>query len=393
MPHTTDTFLPPIVCPETGSEKRFNYEPQMQDPHNGPAKDKAPKYGTWEMQDLLVKQYPPLFHAATNVPAFVAAFSELTNLTHLKISCPGFDNAPRNARSAVDYALISLRIAVERAPLYTLSSLSLHPIHPGGLLYLHPMHGFGSTPSSAKRWAQIRRLSICMESIPLSSSSPRIRAQSLEHLRILHAYLRTLSRGLTRLFFRWKGTRGPSPLSLDKEPCMLPNHIQDSSTHPSLRSNQAQGPRSLRFSRLKYMELENAVMDSCQIADFIQKHRRTLREFNFEDVKLREGDWDAALAPLTLISGSERWKSTQEEVMDVPIMLSPVDCEPRIMGPLLAEVQGAIEEVGVGGSGRSAHALSRWLGKSSSKRRSPDGKESFFGGEHVKRFLRMSAWK
>jgi hypothetical protein len=388
MPHTPDTFLPPIVCPETGSEKKFNYEPQIQNPQNGPAKDKAPKYGSWEMQDLLIKQYPPLFHAATNVPAFVAAFSELTNLTSLKISCPGFHNAPRNSRSAVDYALISLRIAVERAPLYTLSSLSLHPIHPGGLLYLHPMHGFGSTPSSAKRWGQIRHLSICMESIPLSTSSPRIRTQSLEHLRILHAYLRTLSRGLTRLFFRWKGARGPSPLSLDREPCMLP--VQEECMHPSMRG-QVRGPRPLKFERLRYMELENAEMDSVQISDFIHKHRRTLREFNFEDVKLREGDWESALEPLTLIAGNDRWKRNQEEVMDVPIMLSPVDAEPRVMGPLLEELN---EEVEVEVSGRSAHALSRWLSRPNrASRKGPVGKESFFGGDHVKRFLRLSAWK
>lgn len=372
----------------TGEEKKFNYEPQVQNPQNGPAKDKAPKYGSWEMQDLLVKQYPPLFHAATNVPAFVAAFSELINLTHLKISCPGFHTAPRNCRSAVDYALISLRIAIERAPLYSLSSLSLHPIHPGGLLYLHPMHGFGSTPSSAKRWGQIRRLSICMESIPFSSSSARIRSQSLEHLRILHAYLRTLSRGLTRLFFRWKGARGPSPLSLDKEPCMLP--IDQEMMHPSMRG-ECRGPRPLKFSRLRYMELENAVMDSVQIADFIHKHRRTLVEFNFEDVKLREGDWDAALEPLTHIAGSDRWKRCQEEVMDVPIMLSPVDAEPRIMGPLLEEVENAIEDVS---AGRGSH-LSRWLGAKprSNLRKSPAAKESFFGGDHMKRFLRLSAWK
>jgi len=388
MPHTPDTFLPPIVCPETGEEKKFNYEPQVQNPQNGPAKDKAPKYGSWEMQDLLVKQYPPLFHAATNVPAFVAAFSELINLSHLKISCPGFATAPRNCRSAVDYALISLRIAVERAPLYTLSALSLHPIHPGGLLYLHPMHGFGSTPSSAKRWSQIRHLSICMESIPFSSSSSRVRNQSLEHLRILHAYLRTLSRGLTRLFFRWKGARGPSPLSLDKEPCMLP--VQEECMHPSMRG-QVRGPRPLNFSRLRYMELENAVMDSVQISDFIEKHRRSLREFNFEDVKLREGDWDAALEPLTHIAGNDRWKRTQEEVMDVPIMLSPVDCEPRIMGPLLEEVDQAIEEVGT--SQRSAHALSRWLSKPNRTLKKSPAKDSFFGGDHMKRFLRLSTWK
>lgn len=392
MPHGPETFLPPIVDPETGAEKQFIYEPQIQNPQNGPAKDKTPKYGTWEMQDLLIKQYPPLFHAATNVPAFVAAFSELHNLMHLKISCPGSNHAPRHRRSAVDYALISLRIAVERAPLYSLCSLSLHPIHSGGLLYLHPMHGFGSTPSSAKRWSQIRRLSICMESIPFSSPSPKIRAQSLEHLRILHAYLRTLSRGLTRLFFRWKGARGPSPLSLDKEPCMLP--VQEELVHPSMRGS-VKGPRPVKFARLRYMELENAVMDSVQIADFIHKHRRTLVEFNFEDVKLREGDWDAALEPLTHIAGNDRWKRTQEEVMDVPIMLSPVDCEPRIMGPLLEEVDHAIDEVS-GNRDRNAHTLSRWLSKpKSTLRKSPGAKDSFWGGsgDHVKRFLRLPSWK
>lgn len=394
MPHTTETALPPIIDPMTGTEKQFIYEPQIQNPQ---IKDKTPKYGSWDMQDLLIKQYPPLFHAATNVPAFIAAFSELTNLSHLKISCPGFHTVPRNCRSAVDYALISLRIAVERAPLYSLSSLSLHPIHAGGLLYLSPMHGFGSTASSAKRWGQIRRLSICMDSISFSSPSMRNRAQSLEHLRILHAYLLTLSRSLTRLFFRWKGERGPSPLSLDKEPCMLP--VAEECMHPSMRG-AVSGPAPLKFSRLRHMELENAVMDSAQISDFINKHRRSLVTFNFEDVKIRQGNWDDALAPLTLISGNDRWKKNQEEVMDVPIMLSPVDCEPRIMGPLLEEVDQAIEEVSGASpqSQRSAHALSRWLSKPHrTLKKSPaigaPAKESFFGGDHVKRLLRLSAWK
>ncbi|KAF1954531.1 hypothetical protein CC80DRAFT_120211 [Byssothecium circinans] len=342
MPHSQNTLLPPIIDPVTGEEKQFIYEPQLQTPQNSSGRiEKVPKYGTPEMTNLLIAQYPPLFHAATNVPAFVSAFSELINLTHLKISCPGYENTPVHRRSVVDYALISLRIAVERAPLYSLHSLSLHPIHPGGLLYLHPMHGFGSTPSSAKRWTQIRRLSICMESLT-APTTPRARMQSLEHLRILHAYLRTLSYSLTRLFFRWKGVRGPSPLSLDKEPCMLP--IEESSMHPSMRGT-IRGPRPLRFTRLRHMELENAIMDSTQIADFIHKHRRTLLEFGFEDVKLRHGNWDEALEPLTAIAGSDRWRRTQEEVMDVPIVLSPVGVEPRIMGPLLEEVDLAIEDV------------------------------------------------
>ncbi|USP79094.1 hypothetical protein yc1106_06368 [Curvularia clavata] len=388
MPHGPETCLPPIIDPLTGTEKQFLYEPQVQAPQCGPAKDKAPKYGSWEMQDLLIKQYPPLFHAATNVPAFCAAFSELINLTHLKISCPGSTSAQRHRRGVVDYALISLRIAIERAPLYSLSALSLLPIHPGGLLYLHPMHGFGSTPSSAKRWRQIRRLSICMESVPFASPSPRIRTQSLEHLRILHAYLATLSRSLTRVFFRWKGTRGPSPLSLDLEPCMLPTTDQ-STQHPSLRT-LPHGPRPLNFPRLRVMELENAIMDSSQISDFILKHRNTLREFNFEDVKLREGDWDIALEPLTTISGSDSWKQYKEEAMDVPIMLSPVEIqpEPRIMGPLMQEVENAIDMAS--GRERREHALSRWLGRPRQKSMAAN-KDSFWGGS--KRLLHLSSWK
>ncbi|KAF2634227.1 hypothetical protein P280DRAFT_414251 [Massarina eburnea CBS 473.64] len=401
MPHAQDALLPPIIDPVTGEEKQFIYEPQLQTLPNsstpGVRTEKTPKYGTLEMTNLLISQYPPLFHAATNVPAFVSVFSELINLAHLKISCPGYDtNAPLHRRTAVDYALISLRIAVERAPMYSLHSLSLHPIHAGGLLYLHPMHGFGSTPSSAKRWSQIRRLSICMDSLP-SSASPRARTQSLEHLRILHAYLRTLSSSLTRLFFRWKGNRGPSPLSLDKEPCMLP--IEESSMHPSMRGT-VRGPRPLRFPRLRKMELENAIMDSSQIAEFIHKHRRSLVQFSFEDVKLRQGNWDEALEPLTAIAGSDRWRKTQEEVMDVPIVLSPVRIsgEPRIMGPLLEEVDQAIEDVG------RPRTLSRWLGNGRSRatvlRKSPlvgvgaREKEGFWGGgDHVKRLLRFSSWK
>jgi hypothetical protein len=171
---------------------------------------------------------------------------------------------------------------------------------------------------------------------------------------------------------------------------MLP--VQEECMHPSMRG-EVRGPRPLKFSRLRYMELENAVMDSTQIADFIHKHRRSLIEFNFEDVKLREGDWDHALEPLTRIAGNDRWKRTQEEVMDVPIMLSPVDCEPRIMGPLMEEVDLAIDEVS-GANPRNTHALSRWLSKPNrTLRKSSQAKDSFFGGDHMKRFLRLSTWK
>lgn len=108
IPHTAETFLPPIIDLATGTEQTFVYMPQRHQTF-----PESPKYGNWQMTDLLVKQYPPLFHAATDVPSFVCAFSTMTNLRHLKINCEGQHPSHRYRRSVVDYALISLRIAVE----------------------------------------------------------------------------------------------------------------------------------------------------------------------------------------------------------------------------------------------------------------------------------------
>jgi hypothetical protein len=378
MPHTSETFLPPLIDPLTGEDRPFLYEPQVYPPSTLAGKVREPKYGSWEMTDLLIKQYPPLFHAATNIPAFTRAFSMLPMLAHLKISCPGQETAQRYRRSTVDYALISLRIAIERAHLPELTTLSLLPIHPGGLLYLQPMLAFGSTPRSSRRWSQIRKLAIHMDSLPFAQKS------RTEHLRILHAYLRAFAPSLSRLFFRWRGERGPSPLSLDREPCMQP----PSPSCPTF--SPAKPPRALKFPRLRAMELENAIMDASQISAFIHAHRRSLLDFNFEDVTLRSGDWDDALAPLTKIAGSDAWKRRQEEVMDVPVMLSPVDMEPRIMGPLMGQ-----EAQGLDGEEAKARSvtLARWLSKGRSVAQGKRAKEQWWGGsEHMRRFLRSSVF-
>lgn len=131
------------------------------------------------------------------------------------------------------------------------------------------------------------------------------------------------------------------------------------------------------------MEVENIVVDASQVSSFITAHRHTIREFNFEDTHLRSGTWDQALAPLTRISGSEKWKEKAEEVMDVPLLLSPVDdeentvkdravdyfsCKPRPLRPSI-------------GAWQRAGARSR---------------ELFWGTpEHMKRFLRTSifSWR
>ncbi|EKG13873.1 hypothetical protein MPH_08966 [Macrophomina phaseolina MS6] len=368
MPHSPETFLPPLIDPATGEQKSLVYEPQIHKPPTLIGKMKTPKYGSWEMTDLLIKQYPPVFHAATNVPAFIRALMALPALIHLRLDCPGQDPAQRRRRSAVDYALISLRIAVERAQLPELDTMTIKAMHPAGLLYLQPSMGPGSTPASNKRWRQIRKLAVHLDSLPYTEGS------SSEHLRILHSYLRTFSSSLTRLLFRWRGEKGPSPLSLDLEPGLSPPSTPESG------ASRPTGIRALKFPHLLYLELENAVMDSSQISTFILRHRRSITEFNFEDVSLRTGTWDDALAPLTRIAGSEEWKNRAEEVMDVPIILSPVDeIKPDLL--ITDELDDLKTTV-------SQSSVSKWWSRTRSSKVTTKAKEQLFEAEeHMRKFL------
>lgn len=280
------------------------------------------------MTDLLVKQYPPLFHAAANVPSFIRAFAALVNVEHLKISCPDQEPAQRYRRDVVDYALISLRIAVERSKMVHLKELSLLSVHPAAAQYLNPIMGMGARPNSLHRWRQIKNLTIQMDTIP---HGPK---QATDHFKLLHAYLQTFSPTLERLVFHWQGARGLFPLALSAEQSLETNS-------PALacprRCHLALRP--LRFARLVFMEVENVTTDASQVSSFILTHRRSISEFNFEGTTLRNGTWDDALSPLTRMSGSDKWKEKGHEVMDVPLMLSSVGLEE-------AQVQRVVKECG-----------------------------------------------
>lgn len=265
------------------------------------------------MTDPLVKQYPPLFHAATDVPSFIRVLSLLHNLRHLRVTCEGQPPSHRYRRSVVDYALISLRIAVEQVSPKCFDSLSLLSVHPAAVLYLQPSLGFGASPASHKCWSQVRHLTIHMEGFPYQAGAPT------DHFKLLHAYLQSFT-ALRTLVFHWKGGRGFSPLSLATEPCL--QYASDTrSRQPSRQECHCLRPLQLPY--LQEVELVNAVMDASQVASFIFDHRRTLREINFQDVVLRTGSWDDALAPLTQRSDNARWKEMHqhESSADVPIML------------------------------------------------------------------------
>lgn len=333
MPHHADTFLPPLLFPGTLEEVKFIYEPRlsMSRPssssssttsscYSSYSSTSSSKYGSWEMNDLLVKHYPPLFHAATDVESFLRAFIAMPNLSHLHISCPDQPSGQRYRRDIVDYALISLRLAIETANPVRLESLTLAPIHPGAMLHLRPQTSIGSSPASTRVWRRIKTLHIEMDSFEYGRDQPS------DHLKILHSYLGSL-RALENLRFQWKGPKGPCPLSLHLEPCTSRpvsldcfNSCPDSSTKSAFRP--------LKFRHLKTMHLTNASLDADQASAFVMSHRKVLHEFEFEKCELRSGTWDDALAPLTHLAKSKAWKGQkpkQEEVMDIPIMLSPVD--------------------------------------------------------------------
>ncbi|WEW60690.1 hypothetical protein PRK78_006177 [Emydomyces testavorans] len=331
LSHIPGTFLPPLLDPHTGAEQTFVYTPQIHASQWTGSRLSIPKYGSWEMTDLLTKQYPPLFHAAASIPSFVRAFTAMPYLSHLIISCDGQISGHRYRRSIVDYALISLRIAIEQAPLKSLKKLSLLPIHPAALLYLRHTPGFGSSPSARKRWMQIRKLKIHMDSFPFECG------ESTDHLKLLHSYLEGLP-SLRELTYCWRGEKGPCPVTLSTEPS-----LQASSRCLPLSSKFAKSAKSklkpLRFPSLRQMNLENVVLDASQVSSFIFDHRHTVRVLNFEEVTLRRGTWDEALEFMSRKpSSSQHLKKPQPvEAMDVPIMLSPVGMDARQLQKVIME--------------------------------------------------------
>jgi hypothetical protein len=63
----------------------------------------------------------------------------MPDLEHMSIHSPNQNTVSKYRKSTTDYILVSLRIAIERALLNSLSSIYLHGIHPLALLNLRPV--------------------------------------------------------------------------------------------------------------------------------------------------------------------------------------------------------------------------------------------------------------
>ncbi|KAL1591070.1 hypothetical protein WHR41_00296 [Cladosporium halotolerans] len=296
IPHTQETSLPPLIHPDTGEELNFTYTPQVD------TISQQAKYDDEDVTALLLHQYPPIFHAATNVPAFVRGISCLPNLTHLEIACPGAASSHQCRRSTVDYALASLRIAVERTGLNALDTLTISPIHPAGLLALSPLTGPGATPSSSKRWASIKHLSITTSTAPQpATASPRL----------LTPYLTAFQPTLQTLHLTFTGPKGPLPFPPKTTP---------------------HSHRTLHFPHLTTLHLTNASTTAPALRSLATAHARSLHTLALTDVELSHGSWEEAFAPLTKPlprpprseRRSRRGRAGEAEGEgEIPIMFSP----------------------------------------------------------------------
>jgi hypothetical protein len=306
LPHSDATFLPPLVHPETGREISFLYTP-----HTSMASVLArPKFANNELGEILTQQYPPLFHAATNVPSFINAMKHLPNMRHLTIRTPGQDPQERYRRDIVDYALISLRISLERAPLEKLEKLSLSSVHPAAFNYLRYVPGFGCSPKAGRRWKQIRKLQISVESWDFYGPSP-----GLDHLKIIEDYIRDFSECLEKFRFSWLGRKGPCPLSLAADPLFAPPRSSQKLFHevtsPMSPLPPAPSRKPIVFRRVRHLAMRNATMNAPQVASLVTDHQHCVREFDFQNVVLlNDGSWDDALSPLMNSrsrNGSDHW--------------------------------------------------------------------------------------
>lgn len=91
---------------------------------------------------------------------------------------------------------------------------------------------------------------------------------SSNHLKILHTYLKAF-KSLESLTFRWRGPKGRFPLALATEPCAvtLTLPVESKACPKTIKTPPFS---SLKFRHLKVMRMENATIDTAQIAALVE---------------------------------------------------------------------------------------------------------------------------
>ncbi|TKX19088.1 hypothetical protein C1H76_8754 [Elsinoe australis] len=324
LPYNFDHVLPPLIDTETGEEKNFTYTPvRPGSSSSNYSKHKEPKYGDWETTDLLIRQYPPMFHAAANSASFAQAATALSSMSRLIIQGSGDDFHVRSHhRNVSDFALVSLRAALEQAPIHALTRISLQDLPTSAMKYLKPSVPTGS---AVYDWcSQISEISSNMRSM---DDKPDDRS---DQLALVQDYLRNF-RNLERFSFAWEGKQGPFPLSHASRREVRPTKSFRGARRPSHPALRQQAPptasvgiekSAIQFPHLVTLSLRNMTASVDDVQGLL-RNNASLRDLDFEDVELRAGGWEEALRPLS------QPRQQISETGDVPIMLAKDEDPPQ----------------------------------------------------------------
>lgn len=256
-----------------------------------------------------MEHWPPMFQAASNAYQFIRFFRYMPRLRGLTLTTSGQDSQDLYRRSAVDFAVASVRTALDNVDLQLFRRLSLD-IHPGALLSLMPTHSYVNSPRSNRLIKRIKKLKITMTSWDFEKNEK-------DHLKLLDSYIRSFAPSLEKLIFTWDGERGPCPVTLQSD--SLINLLAYENRNAHLLFGEMTSPMSplperpakpeINFSRLRSIKLQNASMTAQQLHDFFARHRETLRSYELNEVELKDhGDFEYVVSPLlNLEDETSRW--------------------------------------------------------------------------------------
>lgn len=293
FPHTEATYMPPMLDPESRRLVTLIHEPYAR--HDGGQQGHI--FRRKRIDALALHNYGIILMAAVNIHQFTQALSSMKNLKALIVSCPGTPMGDPGRRCIVDYALWSLRSAVERAGLQNLRRVSLDPIHLAGVQYFLPgVLAVGSVISSRRVWRQVRKISLTVSAWKeLANGTP---AKYKTHLKLLHQFLEYFNH-VEELTFSWtREARWICPLTLD----LLPSRNPLMASKPA--SDRFIVNRPLTFPNLNTLRLENVGMNASDLKSFLSRHTSKFKAWFLEDVYFVNGSLEEALEPLTIIAKS-----------------------------------------------------------------------------------------
>ncbi|KAI5797398.1 hypothetical protein DFH27DRAFT_612102 [Peziza echinospora] len=296
--HTERTHMYPVLDPNTRKQISVTFDPSTNRETN-----KGSVFGDRQLDDLALQNYGIIIFAAIDHAAFTQAIKSMKKLVSIRISCPGYPMGQPGQRSIVDYALWSLRIALERARPEGLRKLILSPVHLSGIQYLLP----GTFP--AEESVESKEVWNSISSLTMDLSSWRQLATSGDdlvyatNLGFLHQFLEH-SKNIKQFEFSWMGGgKSVCPLTLD------------TLLYTEASGISAPSHRPLTFPRLASVKIRNIAVESRLLKAFLERHREHVREWDLLDMTFTDGNVMDALGPV--IGHTDPGWNVQVDVRDL----------------------------------------------------------------------------